>query len=156
MPISIAQHPHVIFPFHSSLVEQILPTMVTKTMNLHMLPHPEFATIVFCNFDLWMSKNEVDTFALVINYLDKTCTFRHVTMGLFEVHETIGSAMVLQFQALLEKNGLIHCVIVVVKNEGNKIETMIVALQSIIDYEPLKIFQVHEGNYFRHVMAKGC
>ncbi len=28
-----------------------------------------------------MSKNEVDTFALVINYLDKTCTSMHATMG---------------------------------------------------------------------------
>jgi hypothetical protein len=153
MLVSIAQCPHVIFPSHSSLMEQVLPTMVTKTMNLHMLPHLEFATIVSCNFDLCLSKNEVDTFALVINYLDKTCTFRHVTMGLFEMHETIGSAMALQFQTLLEKNGLIHCVIVVVKNEGNKIETMVVALQSIIDYEPFKIFQVYESNYFRHVMA---
>lgn len=68
MLVSIAQCPHVIFPSHSSLVEQVLPTMVAKTMNLHVLPHLEFATIVFCSFDLWMSKNEVDTFALVINY----------------------------------------------------------------------------------------
>ncbi len=90
MLVSIAQCPHVIFP-----------TTVTKSMNLHMLPHLEFATIVSCNFDLCLSKNEVDTFALVINYLDMTCTFRHATMGLFEAHETIGSAMALQFQALL-------------------------------------------------------
>jgi hypothetical protein len=47
-------------------------------------------------------------------------------------------------------------VIVVVKMEGNKIETMVVALQSIIDCEPLKIFQVHEDNYSKHVMAKAC
>jgi hypothetical protein len=59
MLVSIAQCPHVIFPSHSSLVEQNLPTMVTKTMNLYVLPHLEFATIVSCSFDLWMSKNEV-------------------------------------------------------------------------------------------------
>jgi len=68
MLVNIAQCPHVIFASHSSLMEQVLPTMVAKTMNLHVLPHLEFATIVSCSFDLWMSKNEVDTFALVINY----------------------------------------------------------------------------------------
>lgn len=47
MLVNIAQCPHVIFHFHSSLVEQALPTMVTMTMNLHVLPHLEFATIVF-------------------------------------------------------------------------------------------------------------
>jgi hypothetical protein len=77
-------------------------------------------------------------------------------MGLFEVHETIGNAMALQFEVVLEKIGLIHCVIIVVKNESNKIETMVVALQFIIDYEPLKKNQVYEDNYSRHVMAKAC
>lgn len=46
--------------------------------------------------------------------------------------------------------------IIVVKNEGNKIETMVVTLQYIISCEPLKIFQVYEDNYFRKVMAKTC
>jgi hypothetical protein len=41
------------------------------------------------NFDLWMSNGGVDTFVLVINYLDEA------TIGLFEVHETSGGAMVL-------------------------------------------------------------
>jgi hypothetical protein len=35
------------------------------------------------------------------------------------MHETIGSSMVLQLQGLLEKIGLIHHVIVFVKDEGN-------------------------------------
>jgi hypothetical protein len=77
-------------------------------------------------------------------------------MGLFEGHETIGNAMALQFEVVLEKIGSIHFVIVVVKNGGNKIEIMVVPLQSIIDCEPLKIFQVYENNYFRHVMVKAC
>jgi hypothetical protein len=77
-------------------------------------------------------------------------------MGLFEGHETIGSAMALQFEVVLKKIGLIHFVIVVGKNGCNKIEIMVVPLQSIIDCEPLKIFQVYENNYSRHVMVKAC
>ncbi len=47
------------------------------------------------NFDLWMFRGGVNTFALVINYLDEDLTLRHATIGLFEVHETSGGAMAL-------------------------------------------------------------
>jgi len=33
---------------------------------------------------------------------------------------------------------------------------MAVALQSIVDYEPLKLLKVYEGTCFRHVMFKVC
>jgi hypothetical protein len=38
---------------------------------------------------------------LVIHYLDEAWTPKHVIVGLFEVHETNGDAMTLQFQFLL-------------------------------------------------------
>ncbi len=50
----------------------MLLEMVQKTMGLHMLPSLETTIIVFTIFDLWMSKDGVDTFALVINYLDES------------------------------------------------------------------------------------
>jgi len=103
-----------------------------------------------------MSRAGVDTFALMINYLDETCTPRHANVGLFEVHETISSAMVLQFQVLLKNFGLIHHVLAFVKDEGNKLRTMVVELQSIVDYEPLNLFQVFEDICFGHVMFKAC
>jgi hypothetical protein len=53
-------------------VEQVIPMMVTKGMKLHVLPLLEFATIVSYGFGLWMSKGGVDTFALVINFLNET------------------------------------------------------------------------------------
>jgi hypothetical protein len=59
------------FASHSSLVEQMFLTMVTKTMGLHVLPSFEFATTTSTSFDLWMSKGGVNTFVLVIKYLDE-------------------------------------------------------------------------------------
>jgi hypothetical protein len=47
-----------------------------------------------------MSKGMLNTCALVINYLNKTWTPRHATMGLFEMHEIISNATTLQLQAL--------------------------------------------------------
>jgi hypothetical protein len=52
--------------------------------------------IIMCtNFDLWMSRDGLDTFASVINYLNEAWTPRHATISLFEVHETSGGAMAL-------------------------------------------------------------
>jgi hypothetical protein len=52
-------------------MEHVLPEMVQKTMGLHVLLSLEITIIVFTSFDIWMSRNRVDTFVLVINYLDE-------------------------------------------------------------------------------------
>jgi len=57
---------------------------------------------------------------------------------------------------MLEKIGLIHQMITFVKDEGNILGTMAVALWSIIDCELLKLLQVYEGTCFGSVMSKMC
>jgi len=59
-----------------------------------------------------MFKSGIDTFILMINYLDETWTLRLAIIVLFEVHETSSNAMALQLQSLLDKFGLIHYEIV--------------------------------------------
>jgi hypothetical protein len=68
--------------------------MVKKTMQLHVLLRLAKATTLSINFDLWMSIGGIDTFVLVINYINESWMPQHVTIGLFEVHETIGLSMV--------------------------------------------------------------
>jgi hypothetical protein len=51
-------------------VEKILPRMVTKIVNLHMLPNLAFVIIVSYSFDIWMFKGGVNTFALVNTCLE--------------------------------------------------------------------------------------
>ncbi len=51
-----------------------------------MLPILTSTTTMFTSFDIWMSKGGVNTFTLVINYLNKIWMLVHVTIGLFEVH----------------------------------------------------------------------
>jgi len=80
----------VVFPSWVMFVKEVLLAMVKKTMQLHVLPELAKATTLSTSFDLWMSRGSVDTFALVINYLNESWMPQHVTIGLFEVHETIG------------------------------------------------------------------
>jgi hypothetical protein len=65
--------------------------MVKKTMNQHVLQCLTFITIMSISFDLWMSHGNVDTFTLVINFLNDTWVSMHITMELFEINETTES-----------------------------------------------------------------
>jgi hypothetical protein len=51
-------------------VEEVLPAMVKKTMDHHVLSNLTSAIVFSTSFDLWMSCDDVDTFALVINFLN--------------------------------------------------------------------------------------
>jgi hypothetical protein len=45
--------------------------MVTKSMDIHVLPKLASVTTISTSFDLWMFKGIVDMFALVNNYFTK-------------------------------------------------------------------------------------
>ncbi len=59
-------------------------------MDLHTLSNLAYATIISTSFDLWMSKDSVDTFDLVINFLNEYCH------GRIQKDETIGQNMYVQ------------------------------------------------------------
>jgi hypothetical protein len=59
-------------------MDDVLPTMVKKTLDLHVLPNLASTTIISTSFDLWMLKGSVDTFALVIKNLNESWTSMHV------------------------------------------------------------------------------
>jgi hypothetical protein len=62
----------MLFFFFVLLLEKVLLTMVTKTMQLHVMPRLAKAITLPINFDLWMSRGNVDTFSFVINYLNES------------------------------------------------------------------------------------
>jgi hypothetical protein len=72
--------------------------MVSKTMERHVLPTLADATTIIATFDLWMSRKGFDTFALVMNYINKKWEPCHVIVGIFEVHETLRVAIAVQIE----------------------------------------------------------
>jgi ubiquinone biosynthesis protein Coq4 len=58
------------------------------------------------NFDLWMSKGAHDVFVVVVNFLSTIRKPKHITIGLFEVSNTSGAAMVMTLKQILDKFGL--------------------------------------------------
>ncbi len=64
----LCQCPRVSFPSHTNLVDELFPAMVKRTLNLHVFPNLAFATTIFTSFDMWMFKDDVDTFSFVMNF----------------------------------------------------------------------------------------
>jgi len=71
-------------------VDELFPTMVKRTLNLHVFPNLAFATTIFTSFDMWMFKDDVNTFSFVMNFLNQSWTPTHVFVSLFEMNETNG------------------------------------------------------------------
>ncbi len=122
--------------------------MVKRTLDLHVFPNLAFATTIFTTFDMWMFRDDVDTFVFVMNFLNQSWTPMHVIVSLFELNETNGQIMVIQLESLLSKFGLMHHLIAYVKKEGNNLTTTTSTLCSIID------FKVHKSTCFEHVVFK--
>ncbi len=67
---------------------------------------------------------------------------QHVTIGLFEAHETIRLSMAGQLRSLLEKYDLMHHMITFVKDESINLMSMATTLCFVVDYHLLKFHQV--------------
>lgn len=133
-------------------------TMVRKTMDLHVLPN--LASMVdSTSFDLWMLKGSVDTFGVVINFLNESWNPMHVTMGLHEMNETSGQNMVIQLQSLLSKLGLMHYVITFWKTkhqfDNHGIHIVFHRWLWTSD-KPLKLMKVHVLVIWCLMMFKAC
>ncbi len=67
---------------------EVLLAMVKKTLDQHILLNLKTIVIISINFDLWMFCGSVDTFVLVIIFLNEVWALMHVVVGLLEVHGT--------------------------------------------------------------------
>jgi hypothetical protein len=114
------------------------------------------ATTVIATFDLWMSRGSFDAFALVVNYINKKWEPCHVIVGIFEVHETSGVAMTIQFKDLLAQYNLLDKVITYFKNKGVNLNTLTIVLTNIISCFLLLLPQPYIASCYGHAMSKCC
>lgn len=80
------QGPCMVFPKLNQIVEQIIPSLVEKTMEKHVFLTLGCRAIVTTSFYLWMSRFQHDTFALVINFFNSQWVSYYIMMGLFKAH----------------------------------------------------------------------
>jgi hypothetical protein len=105
-------------------------------------------------FDLWMSQNGNDIFALVISFINALWQPCHVTIGLFTIESTMGITMAKQMKHLLGSFGLLDKVIGFMKDEGINLGTMTTTLKNIVSCDMLDLPTPFARTCWGHVMSK--
>jgi hypothetical protein len=77
-----------------------------------------------------------------------------VTIGIFEVHNTIGVAMANQVKSLLNSFGLLDKIIAYVKNERSNLNILTFALTFIVSCFIFQLACPFVGSCFGHAMSK--
>jgi len=128
----LRQNPYFNFPSKQVLREGLLLRVAKKTKENFV--SPSFASCSTCtmSFDLWMSIGGIDTFVLIVRFLNNKWEPCHVIMGFFKTMDTIRNVLALQMNDLFAKHKLNVYVFAYVKNEGNNLSTMTFVLTSIV------------------------
>jgi hypothetical protein len=129
--LALCQCGWITFPSRWQLNDKVI-----SSMECHVFLIPVNAITVTATFDLWMSWRGFDTFVLAVNYINKKWEPCHVTVGIFKVHETLGVAMVVQFDDLLAWYNLLDKIIAYVKDKGANLNTFVMALTNILSCVP--------------------
>jgi hypothetical protein len=88
------QNGKVHFPIQKQLVKDHILFILAKTMDRYVLPILAQCDTTTMAFNLWMSWTNFDTFALIMNFLNREWVPCHVINGLFEAPNTSGVALV--------------------------------------------------------------
>ncbi len=99
-----------------------------------------------------MLKVEVDTFVMIMYFLNDKWEPYYITVGFFETINTFGNSMALEVNDVLEKYGFKFQIITYIKDEGGNLNTMTNALISTISYETLTC----KHNLWGHVGGMQC
>lgn len=105
------------------------------------------------SFDLWILRG-VDIFVLIIHLLDHDWESGHVIIDLFEIIKTSGTAMAIQMNEVLATYGFNLKILEYVKDEGNNLSTMTIALIFIVSCKVLGLTTPFIRSYWGHVMSK--
>jgi hypothetical protein len=97
-----------------------------------------------------MSRGRVETFVLVVHFLNRNWEPGPITIGLFEIIETFGATMAIQVNEVLTTYGLNVKILTYVKD----LSTMISVLTFVVFCELLRLTTPFVRSYWEHAMSK--
>lgn len=145
------------FPAGRQLADEVIPRMVSQTMEKYILPVLAGCVTATASFDLWMSRRGVNTIALVIHFINESWVPCRVTVGVFEAPDTAaGAALAMEVKELLNSFHLTDKIIAFVMDDDPRLGALTSALSSMVVCAPLQLPEPYSGTCFGHVMSKAC
>jgi hypothetical protein len=120
--------------------------LAKKTKKKFIYEALEACDTCMVSFDLWMLRG-IDTFVLIIHLLDHNWGFGHVIIDLFETIKTFGTTMAIQVKEVLATYRFNVKILTYVKDEGNNLSTMTIALTFIVSCKVLRLTTPFIGSY---------
>ncbi len=112
--------------------------------------------VTISTFNLWMFRIGFDTFAMIVNFVNNNWVSTYYIIGLFEVPNTFGVALVKIVKPLIIQFQLVDKVLVYVKNKDSNFNTLENVLSITTSCKLLELEKPFIGTYFDHVMNKVC
>lgn len=145
------------FPAGRQLADEVVPRMVSQTMEKYVLPVLAGCVTATASFGLWMSRRGVNTIALVIHFINESWVTCRVTVGVFEASETAGAAaLAMEVKELLNSFNLTDKIIAFVMDDDPRLGSLTQALSSMVLCAPLQLPEPYAGTCFGNVMSKAC
>jgi hypothetical protein len=145
---------HVMFPSKHQLVNEMIPTIENKSMDKYVIPSLASWITYIVSFYLWIFCAGHDTFTMLVNFINDEWELVHITMGILEVQNIVGVAMVAQVKMLLNSFGLLNKVVTYVKDEGSNLITLTFVLALVVFCFPLQLPCPFVGFCFGHAISK--
>jgi hypothetical protein len=98
----LKENPCLNYPLRQVLMNDILPRMVELTKNKYVFWSLESCHSCIVSFDVWMSKAKVDTFVMIVHFVNAQWEPCHITVGFFEIVDTTRNAMFCKLMTSLE------------------------------------------------------
>lgn len=145
------------FPAGRQLADEVIPRMVSQTMEKYILPVLTGCVTATASFDVWMSRRGVNTIALVIHFINESWVPCRVTIGVFEAPDTAaGAALAMEVKELLNSFNLTDKIIAFVMDDDLRLGSLTSALSSMVVCAPLQLSEPYAGTCFGHVMSTAC
>jgi hypothetical protein len=100
------QNPCLVFPSRQALLNNILPRLAKQTKERFILSTLKSCHSCTISFDIWISKAKMDTFVMIVHFLNDKWEPYHIIVDFFEIVDTLGNAMALQVNDVFAKYGL--------------------------------------------------
>lgn len=144
------------FPAGRQLADDVIPRMVSQTMEKYILPALAGCVSATASFDIWMSRRGVNTVALVIHFINEQWVPCRVTIGVFEAPDVSGTALAMEVKELLNSFNLTDKIVAFIMDDDSRLDSLISALNSMVSCAPLQLSEPYAGTCFGHVMSKAC
>ena len=105
---------------------------------------------------LWMSRCGINTFCLVVDFVDGEWVPQHLIVGIFKVSDMFGVALVEVVKWLLSEFGLTYQVLTYAKDDNINLNMLATNLKFVVKCKPLEIDEPYLGTCFEHVMSNAC